>query len=195
MLRAAQLEVSDLVCRNHDLAALVIRQDKDGAIGNCGSQGALDLLKGGFGVHDKFSWHGLNSDLDFHGTPLAPRPESWSKYAGPAASADQGFDESGQRAESPTSPVLRLTRGGAAYCLGAGCRGPGGGVLGRVSSAGARPAADASPGEPGEKLLGGLLGYRAIGAEPVPGADLSHADQRHAQEVGLLVAEARVFAD
>src|SRR4030088_672843 len=114
MLRAAQLEVSDLVCRNHDLAALVIRQDKDGAIGNCGSQGALDLLKGGFGVHDKFSWHGLNSDLDFHGTPLAPRPESWSKYAGPAASADQGFRRVGPAGGEPDQPCAEANsrRGG-----------------------------------------------------------------------------------
>src|SRR5260221_1012689 len=65
----------------------------------------------------------------------------------------------------------------------------------RSSAASAGPAADSSPGKPGEELLGGLLGYGAVGAEPVPGADLSHADQRHAEQVCLVVAEARVLAD
>src|SRR6202007_2101345 len=41
----------------------------------------------------------------------------------------------------------------------------------------ARPAADAAPGEPRDELLGRLFGDRAKCAEPVPRADLGHAEE------------------
>src|ERR1700683_4199259 len=59
----------------------------------------------------------------------------------------------------------------------------------------AGPAADTAPGEPRQQLLGGVLGYRPAGTEPVPGAHLGHADQGHAQQVRLVAGQAGVFAD
>src|SRR5689334_21486317 len=53
----------------------------------------------------------------------------------------------------------------------------------RGSLAGPRPAADPAPGQPGHELLRGVLGNRAVGAQPVRGADLGHSDQAHAQQV------------
>src|SRR5258708_27692701 len=113
-LRAAKLEVSDLVCRNHNLAALVICQDKDGAVGNRGGQGALYLLEGGFSVHDELSWHGLNSDLDFHVTPLAPGRNSVHIRCACGVRCPS-FNESGQHATEATGPLLRLARRQAAH--------------------------------------------------------------------------------
>src|SRR5215469_6172928 len=54
-----------------------------------------------------------------------------------------------------------------------------------LASAGERPAADPAPRQPGEKLLGGVLGDRPAAAEPVPGADLCHADKRHTEQMRL----------
>src|ERR1700733_7539099 len=67
---------------------------------------------------------------------------------------------------------------------------PGPGGSGRAG-----PAADTAPGEPGQQLLGGVLGYRPAGTEPVPGTHLGHANQGHAQQVRLVVGQAGVFAD
>src|SRR6516162_5776251 len=52
---------------------------------------------------------------------------------------------------------------------------------------GAGPAADPAPGQAGHQLLGCLLGDRPQRAEPVPGADLGHADEADAQQMRLVV--------
>src|SRR5262249_45224702 len=57
------------------------------------------------------------------------------------------------------------------------------------------PAADPPPGEPRYELLGGVLGDHLSRAEPVGGAELGHADQAHAQQVRLIVADARILPD
>src|SRR5215831_1264272 len=87
-LRAAELEVSDLVCRDQDLASLVVREGEDRAVCNCGHQGGLYLLERGFGFHHEFPRHGLNPDLDFHGAPLAPGKKS-SAEANPQPDLDR----------------------------------------------------------------------------------------------------------
>src|SRR6202035_2102348 len=58
-----------------------------------------------------------------------------------------------------------------------------------------RPAADAAPGQPGDQLLRLVLGDGPVVAEPVPRADLGHADQRHAQQLRLVLAQARILVD
>src|SRR5215470_7182898 len=60
---------------------------------------------------------------------------------------------------------------------------------------GERPAADAAPGKPREQVLSEALIDSAIGAQPVPGADLSHPDQSHAEQVSFLIRDARVLPD
>ena len=45
-LGVTKLDVSDLVSRNHDLAALVVGQREDAPVGEGGSERALDLLGG-----------------------------------------------------------------------------------------------------------------------------------------------------
>src|SRR5215469_7695913 len=58
-----------------------------------------------------------------------------------------------------------------------------------------RPATDASPGQPGDELLGGILRDLLVRAQPVPGADLGHSDKSDAEQVRLGIAYASVFAD
>src|SRR5215475_11903569 len=58
-----------------------------------------------------------------------------------------------------------------------------------------RPAADPPPRQPGYQLLGGVLGDLLAGAEPEGGTGLGHADQPHAQQVRLVVADPRVLPD
>src|ERR1700729_364737 len=60
---------------------------------------------------------------------------------------------------------------------------------------GARPAADAAPGESRDELLGGLLGDRAERAQPVPRADLRHAEEADGEQVGLIVRQSGVLPD
>ena len=59
----------------------------------------------------------------------------------------------------------------------------------------ARPAADAAPGESRDELLGGLLGDRAERDQPVPGADLRHAEEANGEQVGLIVRQSGVLPD
>src|SRR5579863_378935 len=51
-------------------------------------------------------------------------------------------------------------------------------LIGVMGFGGERPVADSPPGESGQHVLGGALVDRAVGAQPVPGADLGHSDQR-----------------
>jgi len=57
------------------------------------------------------------------------------------------------------------------------------------------PAADAAPGQPGDKLLGGFPWDGTDRAEPVPGAHLGHAEQPDGEQVRLVIGEARIFLD
>src|ERR1700761_3328475 len=66
-------------------------------------------------------------------------------------------------------------------------------VLALVGSAG--PAADAAPGQPRDQLLGRVLRDRAERAQPVPRADLGHADHADRQQVRLVVRQAGVLLD
>src|SRR6266851_1412901 len=63
------------------------------------------------------------------------------------------------------------------------------------TSAGARPAADAAPGQPGHQLLRGVFRDHAFGAEPVRGTDVGHADQADAEQMRLVVAHPGVLPD
>src|SRR5687768_9036968 len=58
-----------------------------------------------------------------------------------------------------------------------------------------RVAADAPPGEPGDQGGGVLAAHLVVLGEPVPGADLGHADQRHGEQPGRLVGQAGVLVD
>src|ERR1700743_1235964 len=60
-----------------------------------------------------------------------------------------------------------------------------------------RPRAAAGParGGPRDELLGRLLGDRAERAQPVTGADLSHAEEPDGEQVGLVVCQAGALPD
>jgi hypothetical protein len=51
----AHLDVRDLVGRNHELAALLVLHDEDGAFGNGGVERTLDLRGGRTGLHDELT--------------------------------------------------------------------------------------------------------------------------------------------
>ncbi len=71
-IRAADLDVSDLAGRHQHLAALLVLQDEDAALGlQRGGQRCLDVLLRRAGLDHQLALHGLHSDPDFHGTPLA----------------------------------------------------------------------------------------------------------------------------
>src|SRR5258708_37080260 len=95
---AAELDVSDLVRRPQDPAALVVYEREHATLGNGILQRRRHLIRFGIRLNDELTRHGLYPDLDFHSAPL-----STSRLArGP------------RRCVKPASDLLRRERNPAA---------------------------------------------------------------------------------
>src|SRR5258708_15006606 len=68
---AAELDVSDLVRRPQDPAALVVYEREHATLGNGILQRRRHLIRFGIRLNDELTRHGLYPDLDFHSAPLS----------------------------------------------------------------------------------------------------------------------------
>ena len=142
--------------------------------------GLVDLLGGLVGLEHDLAGDVLHADLDLHGNGLS---SGGAADAVPQTAVDQANPPPGQILPCRRRAAPRPRRGGPA---------PGGAVPSRSALG---KAAEAAPGEGRDEPGRLVAGDRGALGEPVPGADLGHAGQRHPEQVRLGLGQVGVLGD